>query len=104
MRRLLRILLNAATVLSLVLCAATMAAWVRSYQARDVVYWSLANPELELKIVTHSGGLCAEALSALGDFSYVTPRALGGVNSPRAVTRRYSGERDILEPALPSGT
>jgi hypothetical protein len=33
MRRLLRILLNAATVLSLVLCVATVVLWVRSYSA-----------------------------------------------------------------------
>jgi hypothetical protein len=37
MRRLLRILLNTATVLSLLLCVATVATWVRSYRATDVV-------------------------------------------------------------------
>ncbi len=37
MRRLLRILLNAATALSLVLCAATVALWVRSYQTGSSV-------------------------------------------------------------------
>ena len=59
MRRLLRILLNAATVLSLVLCVVTMGAWVRSYQARDVMWWSLANPRMILGIATHRGGLFA---------------------------------------------
>src|SRR5437764_4099334 len=59
MRRLLRILLNAATVLSLVLCVVTIAAWVRSYQAHDGVWWSMANPRLELTISTHRGGFAA---------------------------------------------
>src|SRR4051812_11707366 len=59
MRRLLRILLNAATVLSLVLCMVTVAAWVRSYQARDSVWWTTAKPRLELEAVTYRGGLIA---------------------------------------------
>ncbi|MDB5318450.1 MAG: hypothetical protein JWN40_81 [Phycisphaerales bacterium] len=57
MMRLPRILLNAATLLSLVLCAATMAAWVRSYRARDVVWWSLANPRMLVEVDTYRGGL-----------------------------------------------
>jgi hypothetical protein len=40
MRRLPRILLNAATALSLVLCVATVALWVRSYRLADVVGWT----------------------------------------------------------------
>jgi hypothetical protein len=63
MRRLLRILLNVATVLSLVLCAATMAAWVRSYLVRDEIAWSLANPRLELDLFTYRGGLIAGVLA-----------------------------------------
>ena len=59
MRRLLRILLNAATVLSVVLCVAAMAAWVRSYQARDYIYWSWARPRTQLAIVTYRGGWLA---------------------------------------------
>jgi hypothetical protein len=65
MRRLLRILLNAATVLSLVLCAATMAAWVRSYQTRDAIYWS-HDLQLQLWIETHRGGLAAEVVTPFG--------------------------------------
>src|SRR3954466_14769337 len=57
MRRPLRIVLIAATVLSLVLCAATVAAWVRSYQAWDFVWWSLATPRLQVAIGTYRGGL-----------------------------------------------
>jgi hypothetical protein len=65
MRRLLRILLNAATVLSLVLCVVTMAAWVRSYRARDVVWWSWANPRLQLAMSTYRGGLFAGVMTPL---------------------------------------
>jgi hypothetical protein len=39
MRRLLRILLNAATVLSLAMCAVTMVFWVRSYSYDDAFGW-----------------------------------------------------------------
>jgi hypothetical protein len=39
MRRLLRILLNAATVLSLLLCVAAAALWVRSVSAEDQIGW-----------------------------------------------------------------
>src|SRR5437879_5054540 len=63
MRRLLRILTSVATVLSLVLCVATMAAWVRSYQAKDYVWWSLANPRLQLSIVTSRGRLFAGVMT-----------------------------------------
>ena len=38
MRRMLRILLNAGTVLSLVLCVATAGLWVRSYQVGDLYH------------------------------------------------------------------
>jgi hypothetical protein len=66
MRRLLRILLNAATVLSLVLCAMAMAAWVRSYQARDDVVWVRENPRMYLEVGTHRGGLLADLLTPVG--------------------------------------
>ena len=59
MRRLFRILMSAATVLSLVLCVGAMAAWVRSYQARDIVWWSLEHPRMQLWIGTYRGGLIA---------------------------------------------
>jgi hypothetical protein len=39
MRRLFRILLNAATVLSLLLCCATLVLWVRSYSVSDSLTW-----------------------------------------------------------------
>jgi hypothetical protein len=38
-RRLLRILLNGATILSLLLCVATAVLWVRSYVTSDVLWW-----------------------------------------------------------------
>jgi hypothetical protein len=72
MRRLFRILLNAATVLSLVLCVVTVAAWVRSYQARDIVWWSLANRRLRLEINTYRGGLFAGALTS-GQINILLP-------------------------------
>jgi hypothetical protein len=62
-RPVLRILLNAATVLSLMLCVATMAAWVRSYQASDIGWWTLANPQMELEIATCRGGLFASLMT-----------------------------------------
>jgi len=45
MRRPLRILLNAATLLSLVLCVVTVAAWVRSDFVLDVVQYDTAYPD-----------------------------------------------------------
>ena len=59
MRRPPRILLNTATVLSLVLCVLTTAAWVRSHVASDHAYWSRANPRMELTIDTYRGGFIA---------------------------------------------
>jgi hypothetical protein len=45
-RRLLRILLNALTVVSLLLCVATVVLWVRSYWYEDAIIWpSLTHPE-----------------------------------------------------------
>ncbi len=42
-RRLPRILLSVATVLSLVLCGATVAMWVRSYSVSDEIRWTDGN-------------------------------------------------------------
>jgi hypothetical protein len=91
-RPVLRILLNAATVLSLVLCVVTVAAWVRSYQARDYVWWSLVNPRRVWTLDTYRGGLVAKIIFAheIDDFlprpgvgwertapvSYIKPRRL----------------------------
>jgi hypothetical protein len=55
-KRLFRILTSAATVLSLLLCLATIAAWVRSYQSHDRRWWSLANPPMQLSVATFKGG------------------------------------------------
>ena len=66
MRQLLRILLNAATVLSLVLCAVTMAAWVRSYQAQDTVFWTMTNPPLTVQAYTYRGGVFAGFAKPVG--------------------------------------
>jgi hypothetical protein len=87
MRRLLRILLNTATVLLLVLFVGTVAAWVRSYQASDLVWWSRANPRLELAIVTYRGGLIAEAATNAVTFSAGTG-LWNGCMLGRRVTRR----------------
>jgi len=59
MRRLGRILWNAATAMSLLLCVATVALWVRSYQKCDEVWWSIANPRLVLAASGYRGGLVA---------------------------------------------
>jgi hypothetical protein len=74
-RRLLRILLNVATVLSLVLCVATAAAWVRSYQARDAVRWSLAKPRMYLAAATYRGGLFAGVFERIGRDTLPPPGA-----------------------------
>ncbi|MDB5324357.1 MAG: hypothetical protein JWN40_5988 [Phycisphaerales bacterium] len=78
MRRLLRILLNTATVLSLVLCAATMAAWVRSYQVRDVGSWSMASPRLDLAVNTYRGGLFAGFYKSVGTQDNLDSPGTGG--------------------------
>ena len=62
----LRILLNAATVLSLVMCVVTVAAWGRSYRASDDVWWTLVNPRRELFIDTYRGGLLAGVIKPTG--------------------------------------
>src|SRR6476469_3709803 len=82
MSRLLRILLNAATVLSLVLCMATMAAWVRSYRARDAVYWSRANPRMQMGIATYRGGLFAGVFTPLGADDGLLPPGAGWSQRP----------------------
>jgi hypothetical protein len=47
-RRFARILLNAATVLSLVLCVATAVVWVRSYYVCDAIAWTHGGLRLEV--------------------------------------------------------
>jgi len=58
-RRLPRILLNAATAVSLVLCAATIALRVRSYRVWGRIAWSFdtANSRRCYKVVLGRGGL-----------------------------------------------
>jgi hypothetical protein len=73
MRRLLRIMLNAASLLSLVLLLAAVAAWVRSYQTRDAVWWSRANPPLLLDMFTYRGGLFASAQTPIGKSRFPPP-------------------------------
>src|SRR4051812_3484408 len=80
MRQSLRILLSAATVLSLLLCLATMAAWVRSYQAHDQRWWSLANPPLQLTVATYRGGFVG---------AVVRPLRTGVVPAPGVGWRHY---------------
>jgi hypothetical protein len=55
-RRFLRILLNAATVLSLLLCAAAVALWVRSYGRVDQFAWK---GEAACRVVRSEGGRVA---------------------------------------------
>jgi hypothetical protein len=54
-RRLLRILLNAATAVSLVLCAAAAVLWVRSCEAYDLITFRLAGGSAQ--VVTPTGRL-----------------------------------------------
>src|SRR4051794_9515012 len=77
MRRLLRILTSVATVLSLVLCVAAMAAWLRGYRVSDVVWWSLANPRLQSGIATHRGGLFALVVTPVGTRDRLLPPGAG---------------------------
>jgi hypothetical protein len=96
MRRLLRILLNVATVLSLVLCVATMAAWVRSYRAYDGVYWSRANPRMQLWIETYRGGLDAGVAKALSPLNVLLPPGAGWHQStPRSYVKGH-GPQDTF--------
>jgi hypothetical protein len=75
-RPVLRILLNAATVLSLVLCVGAMAAWVRSYRASDLIWWPLPNQGL-LSITTHRGGLLTKVLTSVGPSQFSPPLEAG---------------------------
>jgi hypothetical protein len=56
MRRLLRILLNAATILSLVLCIATVALWVRSYLPEDLIDLGGGAADFDAGIRSAEGG------------------------------------------------
>jgi hypothetical protein len=60
MRPLLRILMNAATVLSLMLCVAAVVLWVRSYRSIDLV--TRASARLH-RAVSGGGGLFVESLT-----------------------------------------
>jgi hypothetical protein len=70
MRRLGRILLNALTALSLILFAATMALWVRSYWRLDTFAWTrAARPGAEsLFVYLDSGG--GGMMTGIGFLSY----------------------------------
>ncbi|MDB5320158.1 MAG: hypothetical protein JWN40_1789 [Phycisphaerales bacterium] len=73
MRRVLRILFNVATVVSLVLCVVTMAAWVLSYQARDFFSWTQADRRLRLVAETHRHGLAAGVFVPVGTGGRLLP-------------------------------
>jgi hypothetical protein len=70
MKRLIRILLRTGTVLSLILC---VAAWARSYRARDILSWSLATPRMRLGIGTYRGGLFAGVTTRVGTNDSLLP-------------------------------
>jgi hypothetical protein len=95
-RRLPRILLNAATVLSFVLCVVTMAAWVRSYRARDVVWWSWANPRVQLGAGTYRGGLFAGVLNQVGIKDGLLPPGAGWDQWPAVSYTEASGVQGTL--------
>jgi hypothetical protein len=84
MRRLLRILLNAATVLSILLCVVAVAAWVRSYRVRDIV-WGWSKPRQLLGIVTYRGGFTAAVATPIGWESSIPP----GVTWEQSAPARY---------------
>ena len=89
MRCLGRILLNALTVLSLLLCAATAALWVRSYWRTDLVALNSASLH---RAVSGGGGLFLEGLDLV--------QRNGNWRDPSApktqVTRDYSAWRAAL--------
>jgi hypothetical protein len=76
MRRLLRILISAATVLSLVLCVGALAAWVRSYQARDDILWTPEKSRVHLKIGTYRGGFFVVAATFVGTVDLSGPSSV----------------------------
>ena len=73
MKRLLRIALNIAASLSLLLCAATLALWARSYWAAQYIGWS--DPTQFNGVLSMQGLLRIEHATYAGDtagWSYVT--------------------------------
>ena len=93
-RRLLRIPLNAATVLSLVLCVVAAAAWVRSNLARDSVGWALAN-RVQFWITTCRGGLFAGAHIPAANGDYQVPRVAWEQSAPVSFAEAW-GSQDTL--------
>jgi hypothetical protein len=59
MRRLLRILLNAAAVVSAVLCAATVGLWARSYLGPQFEFFTTIEPGRSYGVGTERGGVIA---------------------------------------------
>jgi len=90
MRRLFRILTSAATVLSLVLCVATMAACVRSYRASDEV-WSRPTPRLLLRIDTHYGGFATAFITSKIARDFRVPDRVAWEHAPRSYVQ-WGGE------------
>ena len=81
-RRLLRILFRAATIVSAVLCAAAAAGWVRSYWRGEVVRWERAGREGS--VTRHDGWWVDSAAGsvAVGHSAYRRPLRRRDVDSP----------------------
>src|SRR5437667_279452 len=82
MRRLLRILFNAATVMSLVFCVAMVALWVRSYWITDVMVRHAAEAQRGLylgtalsvlRIVSERGRLRVAGVQESSEYPLVGP-------------------------------
>jgi cytochrome c553 len=85
MKRLLRILVSAATAISLVLCAATMVLWIRGYQTSDKLEWHRVSRDPQivgqwyLAVSSGRGGLGISRDAELYDAqSAIVPEPAGG--------------------------
>jgi hypothetical protein len=103
MRRLARHLLTVCTALSLVLCAATVALWVRSYHVADLVFWvfeadAAERPVRRFVLYSGGGGVSANAVRSRYQYVDVPAPAVRRVNIVRHVA-----ESDPESPTPPTG-
>jgi hypothetical protein len=94
MKRPLRILWNAATALSLVLCVGTVALWVRSYRYID--RFTLASARLH-RAVSGGGGVFLESLVLVNEKGSWRDRSV----TPTRTTGHYAAWLAALPPGTP---
>jgi hypothetical protein len=107
-KRLFRILFNAGAVLSLLLCAATLVVWVRSYRVGDQLYHSrwtvtavadepVGRVETAVFLISARGGLAIEV--RLQDAVWAPARMPAPVNETSWKTEPYPKYPAAAEPA-----